>query len=911
MRSIVLSLFVLACMATGPLSAQRSLAQDGYFDADGVRQPLKIPPNRLAVMLRPGVSIERLQAAISAVQLRLEESFPGNIHVLVGKQSREQLIHLARKIAASNELVIAAGLPVITPARSPAILDDELVIDVSDPSRLPRNHLKVVMENPFVRGQYLLRIEGDPGVSALTVANQLRKMPGVRYAFPNFYSARENLETIPTDPLFASQWHHRNTGQGGGTSTADARTTLAWDFTRGAPGTVLAINELFGFDINHEDLQANLWTNTGEVAGDHIDEDHNGFVDDIHGWNFSACAGTMSAGCGSASLTPLLDNEDGAHATEVAGVAAAIANNGLGVAGGCPQCRFMPIVLGIAGDDFATSLAFSYAQSKGASVITNSWSGGGPFPTTMVAITTAATSGRGGLGIPVFFAAGNTGVDICSGVNMAELASLHSVIAVSSSSNLDRRVTSHGFGNCVSILAPTRWGAAEATPSGTLGITTTDRTGHTGVNDNNNDCLGSLTEPANLNYSNCFSGTSSATPLAASIAGLVFTVAPNLRAAQLRHLLQDTADKIEDSSGAYAEATGYSTPSGGTATHAFGRINAFEAVRLVAPVGQNGKGGVDVFVRDNRLDWGNTDHPSNTLLEPTRGFIPHWQSVDIKVDAPPYQPAPTNDAQFEAFVDEDAQSGSANHVYVRVRNRGPVTAGSVAIKAHWAFAGAGLPNLPADFWSAFPGDSATTTVWHPLGARSVSNLAYSGASVAGISGDAAQVVEFDFNAPPIDLSQPDPHHFCLFVVIDSPQDRAGPLTRAPSGNDFIPDALTPTDNNVTHRNIVVEGAGGSSDFSDRLWLYNPFDTEARVRLTVLGGAGRVKLYPPEAEESFALQPRERRLVNLKVAPTKEKYSEVSIVQETVSKEGVVRGGMTYRFGRQIIKSPLRGRPHWQ
>src|SRR5262249_52474454 len=163
------------------------------------------------------------------------------------------------------------------------------------------------------------------------------------------------------------------------------------------------------------------------------------------------------------------------------------------------------------------------------------------------------------------------------------------------------------------------------------------------------------------NYSNCFSGTSSATPLAASIAGLVLTLVPGLTATQVRNLLQDTADKIEDSTGVYAEATGYSSPTSGTATHAFGRINAFEAVRVAGPAAQNGRAGVDVFVRDNRLDWGNTDHPSNTLLEPTRGFIPHWQSVDVKVDAPPYQPVPTNNSQFEAFVDENAQSGMLNH----------------------------------------------------------------------------------------------------------------------------------------------------------------------------------------------------------------------------------------------------------
>ena len=895
---------MLLC-AVPPLFGQPvSSDSDAYFDTEGVRNPILISEYRLAILLRPGAAIGRLDAILKKFKLRVEEEFPGNLVLLAADAPRGQLIHVAREIKASNELVIAAGLAVKMPgSRAPAILGDELIVQLSDNLReragaeFSAQRLKVLTQNAFVRGQYLVRIADDPPFDALEAANKLRRKPGVLYAFPNFYSVAENFETIPTDPMFASEWHHRNSGASGGTATADSRTTLAWDFTQGASSTVLALNELFGFDIAHEDLAANLWINAGEIAGNGIDDDGNGFVDDVHGWNFTACAVTMTAGCGSATLTPASDTSNDAHATQVAGVAVAAANNSLGVVGGCPSCQFMPLVSGIANSDFQKALAFGYARTKAATIVSNSWGGGGPYPATTAAINMAATAGRGGLGIPIFFAAGNTGVDVCTGINQAPLASLPNVIAVSSSSNLDRWVTSHGFGNCISILAPTRWGAAETIPSGTLGITTTDRTGAAGENSNNPDCLGGLTNPSNLNYTNCFSGTSSATPLAASIAGLVLTLNPSLTAAQVRNLLQDTADKVEDSTGTYAEASGYSSPTATSATHAFGRINAFEAVRIAAPAAKNGKAGVDVFVRDNRLDWGNTDHPSNTLLEPTRGFIPHWQSVDIKVDAPPYQTPPTNNAQFEMLTDENAQSGVLNRVYVRVRNRGPAAASSVTIKAHYAFAGAGLPNLPADFWATFPADSASTGIWHPLGIQTVTNLAYSGASVADSAADAAQIVEFDFNGPPIDATQSDPHHFCIFVVLDSPQDRAGPLTRTPTANDFIPDDITPTDNNVTHRNIVVEGVGGTADFSDRFFVNNPFDREARARLIALPGSAQVKFEPLGSEGLLTLKPHERRLVNLRMDRPKEGYAEVTLVQITRSGEKTVYGGMTYRFGK--------------
>ena len=71
----------------------------------------------------------------------------------------------------------------------------------------------------------------------------------------------------------------------------------------------------------------------------------------------------------------------------------------------------------------------------------------------------------------------------------------------------------------------------------------------------------------------------------------------------------------------------------------------------------NGRGGVDVFIRDNRLDWGNTEQPSSVTFEQTRGFIPYWQSVDIKVDAPPFRTAPPENSEELACLglDPDAQ----------------------------------------------------------------------------------------------------------------------------------------------------------------------------------------------------------------------------------------------------------------
>jgi len=352
---------------------------------------------------------------------------------------------------------------------------------------------------------------------------------------------------------------------------------------------------------------------------------------------------------------------------------------------------------------------------------------------------------------------------------------------------------------------------------------------------------------------------------------------------------------VSDSLGAYSPETGFSDPAVGTATHGYGRVNAFEAVRIVADAAAGGRGGVDIFIRDNRLDWGNTEQPSNVTLEPVRGFIPHWQSVDIKVDAPPFEPAPpATSASFDAFAHENPLSGTLNRVYVRVHNRGPRAASDVRVKLHWAFAGAGLPALPADFWSAFPADAGDVSVWHPMPAQTVASIAYSGAAVAGSAADASAILSFDFDAPVFDASLPNPDHYCLFAVIDADSD---PVSALAAGS-LVPDFITPRDNNVTHRNVTLLDSGSSDRFDIRLIVSNPFDEPIETRLAVEAPKDwRAAVGGAEPDRPIELAPHKSIPVELSLqAPDLFAVTPVDVVQlyrQPGMKSDEVLGGMTY------------------
>lgn len=172
------------------------------------------------------------------------------------------------------------------------------------------------------------------------------------------------------DPYFKDQWHYYNTGSGiheKQVAGMDVNVKEAWLHCTGDPSIIVAVLD-DGVDYTHDDLKANMWVNKGEIANNGIDDDGNGFVDDVHGYNFCTADGKISW--------------KDSHGTHVAGTIAAVNNNGKGVcgiAGGDGSGNGVKIMsaqkfnANMEGDVAQTARAFQYAANNGAVIAQCSW----------------------------------------------------------------------------------------------------------------------------------------------------------------------------------------------------------------------------------------------------------------------------------------------------------------------------------------------------------------------------------------------------------------------------------------------------------------------------------------------------------------------------------------------------------
>ena len=387
----------------------------------------------------------------------------------------------------------------------------------------------IVKLKPGANSNEISNLQAQIGVTQVTKASQLgidiwqipsgtveqtisayKDDPRFEYIEPDYIITLEDVEkpssatessekitpqaTTPNDPGYSQLWGLNNIGQSGGKADADIDAPEAWDIQKGNQNLVIGVIDT-GVDYNHPDLVGNIWTNPGEIAGDRIDNDRNGYIDDVRGWDFAYNDNNPMDVRG--------------HGTHVAGTIAGKGNNGVGVTGVAWNAKIMPLkFLNDTGWGYTSDAisAINYATAKGVKLTNNSWGGGDYSQALSDAINTAGQ--RGALFIA---SAGN------------------------SSRNTDTTPSypaSYNLANIISVASTTRTDGLSSFSN--YGATTVD------LGAPGSDIYSTL---PNSSYGT-YSGTSMASPHVTGAAALLWSQNPTWTAQQIKNRLMSTGDSI-------------------------------------------------------------------------------------------------------------------------------------------------------------------------------------------------------------------------------------------------------------------------------------------------------------------------------------------------------------------------------
>ena len=374
------------------------------------------------------------------------------------------------------------------------------------------------IQNNFVADEILIKFKVGPEAVVIKLAqaadfyeflNYYRSLPDLEYAEPNYtYQAA----IIPSDTYFNNQWYLQK-----------IKATLAWNDVRESQDVAIAILDS-GVQIDHPDLQSNIWVNKKEIAGNNLDDDKNGFIDDVNGWDF-----VNSLPDPRPKFQPGFTQAGIMHGTIIAGITAAAGNNAAGVAGISWKAKIMPLkILDDTGEGSASKVikAIDYAIANGANIINLSFVGFGYSRGLADAVKRAYDAGI------IVVAAGGNEVGQGEGYNLSQTpmypvcldgAGENRVIGVAATDTMDQKAVFSSFGSCIDLAAPG------------VSIFSTVVYSPTNYLDE---------QPFNKYYDGYWSGTSVTVPMVSGALALLLSANPALSRDEIVSALLNNTDNI-------------------------------------------------------------------------------------------------------------------------------------------------------------------------------------------------------------------------------------------------------------------------------------------------------------------------------------------------------------------------------